>query len=176
MTFAYQVQPRRGFYDLRVRTSLTSQDVSSTEIDETETSSIALTNNDVVATGAQNRFADMWDPDLMQRQQIIIKEFGQLEKDWDSYGGSVISQSAIQHAVDLVSKYQVPPPDFLTPTAGGGVAFEWGQGNNFLALEILSADHVEIAYCVNEEVEWAGAYGDMPINDLLEVFQALGYA
>lgn len=56
--------------------------------------------------------------------RATLDAFRTLERDWDSYGGRPITETAIAAARDLITAVGAAPY-FVAPEAGGGVVVTW---------------------------------------------------
>lgn len=102
--------------------------------------------------------------------KIRIKEFGLLEPNWDSYGASAVSLSALDRAHRMVDQMAgLPWRPFVVPTPDGGIQFEWRAGEYELALQVKADAEVEVFYSDPSGREWLGSWGEQP-DDLVEVY------
>jgi hypothetical protein len=93
-----------------------------------------------------------------------IREFGWLDADWDSYGGSPISQRAIDQAANLIDIIDSFPAPDISPTSEGGIAFEWRTAEKYLTLEVTCLGFIEMIYEVGPDQRWAGSVHDSPLD------------
>lgn len=87
-----------------------------------------------------------------------LQEFADLPEDWDSYGASPISRTAVDRSRSLMldiadrvwrSNQLSATPSFLAPVADGGVQLEWdGRGGH---LEVEIGPHALLSYLFVQE-------------------------
>jgi hypothetical protein len=97
-----------------------------------------------------------------------ILGFRSLRQDWNSYGSSPPSESAIRQAVRFVAlmENQDPRPRVL-PVSGGGIQFEWSCGTRELEVEVLENGNVEFLKVPDRES--VGEEGNIGSLDRIEI-------
>ena len=89
--------------------------------------------------------APSWISKIAQR----LEELGNLPENWDSYGAPSIDASVIQAAMDAldsVRDLEIPAPQ-VTPTARGGIQFEWNLTHFEAELEFVNIHRAEWWAC-----------------------------
>ena len=96
-----------------------------------------------------------------------IAGFEQLPQNWDSYGSPKISAEVIDCAIELVTNsFDRGPAARILPVSGGGIQFEWENGER--ELEIEFRPDLNIEYLLAEDGEPVQARKDFKsIDDLL---------
>lgn len=68
-----------------------------------------------------------------------LETMARLEENWDSYGSRPLSMTAVEAAsrvLYVLRNRRMPAPQ-LVPVSGGGLQFEWQEGNRELELEVF---------------------------------------
>ena len=96
-------------------------------------------------------------------------EFSCLEENWDSYGGSRMSSSAVASVLELVfAGHQRGTVPRLHPLSGGGVGVDWEMGTKELSVQVSRDGTVEALYSndsLGEEIELeAGSTVDLALD------------
>lgn len=84
-----------------------------------------------------------------------IREIGQLEANWDTYG-SPSPYEAAGYALSFVDQIgtllrQLLPRPQVSPTAGGGVGLTWVEGVRELDIEVLPGGQLEFVRVLGDE-------------------------
>jgi len=92
---------------------------------------------------------------IEEQYDQIFNKIGQLinlPKDWDSYGGNVINEDCIGHAVEILKHLielrdrtgiSLPVP-FVAPLSSGGIQIEWEERERYLELSLVpDASNIE---------------------------------
>lgn len=102
-----------------------------------------------------------------------LKALQCLEDDWDSYGAKRISEAVLSDGSQLLAQFGemgLPAPH-ISPTAAGGIQFEWRVKGIEFDLELEpGGTMLGVFDDTNNERSWER---DLPPNDLAQVIEAL---
>jgi len=73
-----------------------------------------------------------------------LESFAQLEANWDSYGGSPISERAVSEATRVIESCKVWGLEFpeVVPMSSGGVALEWHSDLAEVEIEVIGPSRI----------------------------------
>lgn len=90
---------------------------------------------------------------LLQATKNRVRDFADLEENWDSYGAVCIAYDTITRALELVDRLAIIlsghnkniQEPFVTPCPDGGIQFEWDNDGRELEI-VVSPDRLPLRY------------------------------
>ncbi len=96
-----------------------------------------------------------------------LRQFTNLESDWNAHGAKRIAPQAIDVAVDLVRRVAAVSgvaPDFVAPLANGGVQLEWDGDSAEIEVEVRADKRFSYLLKGASRIE----KHDVPLNEVLD--------
>jgi hypothetical protein len=117
------------------------------------------------------------EPAWLLKAKYDLTRLATLPENWDSYGSPSVRTEILNNAEHFLNNLDVEkiPPPFVAPVSGGGIQFEWSNGDRELEVEFIELHVFGYLKIVKDEIVEQGDFSTEDYNSAHQLIRWLKY-